>query len=531
MVQCLQDNLARAAASQPDRIAFRCGNESITYAELEDRSSRLASLLVARGVRMGDCVAVRLSPGIRSPIAVYGSLKAGAAMVPIDPMLPDRRVVEILAAGDVETVLTDRISSNLRDQLENHTIVKTIVVEESADQPRTHAWRDVGQFDPLPTLAMSPETVAYIIFTSGSTGTPKGIVHTHESAGSYARLSCALYNVCPADRIANLSPLHFDMSTFGYFTSVMAAATTVLVPPAYAKLPASLSKLIEEEHITIWYSVPFAIQQMLSRGVLEKRDLGHLRWILYGGEEMHPREISQLRSHAPNAWVSNVYGPAEVNQCTYFHIPPISEGGPVELDGDTIPIGRAWSETECELLEPSGRFLHGPGNGELLVHSTTMMSRYWHSTPEDSEHFFVDQRSGRRYYRTGDLVQRRRDGLLEFISRMDRQVKVRGYRIELDEIERVLKQSPDVLDAAVYCSEATADGESKPIHAVVVPADHDVETEATVRAFLSSRLPSYCVPESIRRAMSFPRTTSGKVDRRQLAKDLSPCSRPANDNV
>ena len=191
--------------------------------------------------------------------------------------------------------------------------------------------------------------LAYIMYTSGSTGAPKGIMHTHHSGLSYAKLSTQVYDVKPSDRIANHAPLHFDISTFGYFSGPLASATTVIIPDAYTKLPASLSTLMEQEKISIWYSVPLALVQLLHNGVLEARDLSSLRWVLYGGENFMPKYIRSLMALWSNATFSNVYGPAEVNQCTFYHLnmPPESDG--------PIPIGKNMGK--YLLSNPQGRWL------------------------------------------------------------------------------------------------------------------------------------------------------------------------------
>ncbi len=168
---------------------------------------------------------------------------------------------------------------------------------------------------------------AYIMYTSGSTGDPKGIVHSHSSGLSYALMAARLYDLNPDDRLSNLPPLHFDQSVFDYFSGCAAGACTVIIPEAYAEqLPASLSELIQRERLTIWYSVPHALIQMLLHGVLGKRDLSALRCVLYGGEPFPPKYLTKLMAAWPEARFCNVYGPAEVNQCTFHFLQPREAG-------------------------------------------------------------------------------------------------------------------------------------------------------------------------------------------------------------
>ncbi|QEG01374.1 Gramicidin S synthase 2 [Stieleria maiorica] len=522
MAALLHENLSHWAQQTPDHIAFRCGNQSLTYAQLDDRSARLASVLRELDVRPGDRVAVRLPTGIESPIAVYAAMKAGAAMVPVDPLAPPGRLIEILRSGQIRHLVTTKLADPYAETINrsDHPLQHVIGTEPTApaDYPTAEftAWSAIDSADRIEPLPMRSTDPAYVIFTSGSTGIPKGIVHSHYSGNSYARLSVRTYAVTAADRIANLSPLHFDMSTFGYFSSIFAGATTVLVPPTYSMLPASLSALIQSQQITIWYSVPFALVQLLERGVPEQRDLSSIRWIMYGGEPLSPRHAQQLRRLMPDAWISNVYGPAEVNQCTYFHIPPTNRGGPQDLPEQPIPIGQLWDETDAVILDPLDQPVQGAGVGELLVHSSTMMTRYWHLSCDDPVTFYFDLDSGKRFYRTGDLVRRREDGLLDFLGRVDRQVKVRGYRIELDEVEHAISQLAGVIESAAFCVKAD---ETQRLLAAVTLADPTEFDTAVLKRELSTRLPAYAVPDQMLVRKSFPRTTSGKIDRRRLVME------------
>ncbi|MCA9140136.1 MAG: amino acid adenylation domain-containing protein [Planctomycetales bacterium] len=523
MASLLHDNLLHSAQRWPDHIAFRCGKDSLTYAQLDDASSRLANLLHQRGVRKGDNVAVRFPPCVQSPIAVYAAMKAGAAMVPIDPHTPTSRVCDILSAGNIRHMISSPLAEAMIDQIDRSGTPLAHVIgtqHETPDSLTFTPWSEIDRIAPLQlantgSVSNHDDHPAYVIFTSGSTGTPKGIVHSHRSANSYVRLSIQTYGVGHHDRIANLSPLHFDMSTFGYYSSVAAGSTTVLVPPTYSMLPASLSLLIESERITIWYSVPFALIQLLERGALEKRDVTSLRWVMYGGEPLPPHHVTELQKHMPQTWISNVYGPAEVNQCTYYHLPPNTRQNVSVSPVGSIPIGRAWDETEIRIVDDQDRAVIGNDSGELLVHSPTMMTRYWHSSEDDLDVFYFDPESGNRFYRSGDLVRRRDDGELEFIGRMDRQVKLRGYRVELDEVEQVLAMHADVTEAAAFCADHH---ETKLLVAAVMTRQNTDHFVVDLRSHLSRKLPSYAIPGNIFVCQDFPRTTSGKIDRIELAR-------------
>jgi amino acid adenylation domain-containing protein len=350
------------------------------------------------------------------------------------------------------------------------------------------------------------------MYTSGSTGDPKGIMHTHDSGLSYARMAAHTYGVRHTDRLSNHSPLHFDMSTFDYFSGPLAGATTVIIPEAYTKLPASLSRLIEAERLTIWYSVPFALIQLLVRGVLHERDLGALRWVLFGGEPFPPKHLAALMARLPGARFSNVYGPAEVNQCTFYHVPPMPEGS-----DEPIPIGQVWPNARGLVVDDADQPVADGEAGELLVQTPTMMRGYWGREDLNARAFY--RRSPfagyeEVFYRTGDLVQRQPDGELRFLGRKDRQIKTRGYRVELDEVEAVLLAHPAVEEAAVF---PVPDGEgSQRIEAAVILRNGSVVPAAELIRHGKEHLPWYALPLKIEPVAAFPRTTSGKIDRRAL---------------
>jgi amino acid adenylation domain-containing protein len=292
------------------------------------------------------------------------------------------------------------------------------------------------------------QDLAYIIYTSGSTGEPKGIMHTHASGLSYARMAADLYELTNDDVLSNFPPLHFDQSTFDYFSGPLVGATTVIIPEEHRLLPASLSQLMQDERMTVWYSVPFALIQLLLRGALEERDLSSLRWIIFGGEPFPVKYLRALQGLLPDAIFSNNYGPAETNQVMFYHVPP--------LDSDfdqQIPIGTLCPNMDCMVVDDNGEQVHLGDVGELLMRTPTMMDGYWDGADLNERAFFTQERTGglrERYYRTGDLVQLRADGMYDFLGRKDRQIKTRGYRVELDEIESVLLLHPDVQEAGVF---------------------------------------------------------------------------------
>ncbi len=507
----------RSAERYPDHDAFRWNGRGLTYAELARRANGLARFLRENGVTKGDRIGVYLNKSLETAVSVYGIMKAGAAYVPLDPLAPESRVAFIVRDCGIRWLLADAAKQAVIGRIAEGIpeLAGAIGIEPlPSGGLRTLSWDDIAVLaaDSPPESGVMEQDLAYIMYTSGSTGAPKGMMHTHYSGLSYARLSAATYGVNHEDRLGNHSPLHFDMSTFEYFSGPLAGATTVIIPEAYTKLPASLSQLIDDERLTIWYSVPFALIQLLLRGALERRDLSSLRWINFGGEPFPPKHLRALMRRLPQARFSNVYGPAEVNQCTFYHVPPLAED-----DDESVPIGRVWANAEGLVLDDDDREVSPGEIGELVVRTPTMMRGYWNRQDLNARAFYrrpVYNGYEDVFYRTGDLVQEMPDGNLKFLGRKDRQVKVRGHRVELDEIENVLSTHPAVEQNAVY-PVRTAEGGTE-LEAAVIPRPEIEADSAAIRAYLAAHLPWYEVPGEVVIMAIFPRTTSGKIDRRAL---------------
>lgn len=517
----LHHGLDEAALRVPEHHAMRFSGAHLSYAELAGRSNQLAHLLRGQGIGHRDRVGVFLDKSLETPLAIYGILKAGAAYVPLDPRSPVTRLVGIIRDCGLKGIVSQENKAGvLRDVASQQDVLQFVVgLPESANLGvRTIGWDALAAFpnDAAPDVPVIDGDLAYIMYTSGSTGAPKGIMHTHASGLSYVRLSAATYGVDHSDVLSNHSPLHFDMSTFDYLTGPLCGATTIIIPEAFTLFPANLAQLIESERMTIWYSVPFALIQLLLRGAIERRDLSALRWVLYGGEPFALNHLRALMEQLPGARFSNVYGPAEVNQCTYYHIPPPSEW---PSDMQSIPLGAIWDNSEGLVLDADDQ-IAAPGElGELVVRTPTMMRGYW-GRPELNRRAFFRRELFPDYvdtfYRTGDLVRVRGDGLLEFFGRKDHQVKVRGYRVELAEIDAVLASYPAVEEGATFV--VTADDTDRIDAAVSVRQGQRV-AEPELLAFLRSRLPHYAVPQQIRVVDAFPRTGTGKIDRKALQQE------------
>lgn len=514
MIYLLPHTILNSATRFPEREAFRCGQKSLTFAEMKEKMNQVAGLLHQLNIQKGDRVGIYVNRSIETAIAMYGIMQAGAVYVPLDPKAPIQRTSMLIEDCGISILITNSSQRrNIQKIIAETQTLKTIIGIKGDYSIRNISWDETYErsSDFTCPFPMMEDDLAYIMYTSGSTGIPKGIMHSHASGLNYARLSADLYHLNENDRIGNHAPIHFDISTLGYFTAPFVGACTVIIQDAHTVLPTSLSQLIEKEQLTVWYSVPLAITQMLQKGLLEERNLTALKWILYGGEPFPPKYLRTLMNMLPHTQFCNVYGPAEVNQCTFYHIPK-----PPEND-NPIPLGETWNNTEALVVDQEGKEIKLGESGELLIRTVTMMKGYWQQ-PELTEKSLYKQKSntGRDeiFYKTGDLVKIDLKGQLHFLGRIDHQVKIRGYRVELDAVEAILVSHQAVLEAAVFSMKG--EGDSLKIEAAVILETMNGATVSELMMHLKDELPFYAVPESIRIFETFPRTGSGKVKRSAL---------------
>ncbi|MEM8499385.1 MAG: amino acid adenylation domain-containing protein [Pseudomonadota bacterium] len=494
--------LEQRAVSTPDQPAYRFSEEVVSYAQLLQQAAALADRLTAQGVKRGDRVGILLNRGLDMIRAVYAALYSGAAYVPIDTTSPNLRAQEIAKQCALSLVITNsRCKNTLGD-----TGISLLVVDK--DRQWRHCIEHAATFQTSIQTEVRPADLAYIIFTSGSTGTPKGISHCHHSAVSFAAMMAEHFELSVHDAVLATSALHFDMSTFDLFAADWAGSQTVIASEAHQKMPASLSSLAEDYQTTVWYSAPFAMSQVLEYGALEQRNLQHMRWMIYAGEAFPVQQLNRLMAALPQCRFSNAYGPAETNVShIYDFVWPNKT-----FDRNNIPIGKPCSRVETEVIDSGGKLAQ---EGELCISADTLMNGYWCQDALTSEKVYSAD-NGRRYYRSGDIVSIDEDGLFYLHGRQDRQVKLRGFRIELEEIENSLGRINDVEQVNVAIRE-DAHGQ-KDLVADVLLRSNTVVTEHQLRNAAKRVLPSYAVPSAIAVRSHFPTTSSGKIDRRALSK-------------
>ncbi|MEM1411152.1 MAG: amino acid adenylation domain-containing protein [Pseudomonadota bacterium] len=508
-----------AAMARPQGAAVRCDGEGLSWSELVRRSHGVARVLLDHGLTRGDRVAVLLPKSLDVATAFYGVFAAGGALVPIDPKAPLEPVIRILRATGVQQLITAPApgrESFVNALAEACPDLKHVFGLESDDHlsPVATPWSAAEALatETPPGVPIGGLDTSYIQHTSGSTGEPKLIRHTHASALAFAEWAADEYALTADDCLSNHSSHHTCFATFDYYAAARAAATTVVLTPAAMLMPASLAALIEDEGSSVWYSVPTALIQLLLRGGLEERDWHRLRWVLFAGETFPEKHLHALMRLLPDTRFSHVYGSTEVNVCTYFHLPGVDEVP------SPLPIGRPCSNARALVVDDQGKLVTPGSTGELLIHGATVMSGYW-DDPERNR-VALAHRPGpgdlsEPWYGTGDRVVELEDGNLAFGGRADLQVKVRGHRVELEEIEHALMTLGPVLEAVTF---TVPDGEaSVALKAAVVVDPGAGVTRKALLSDLRPHLPSYAMPSELKLMDALPRTPTGKVDRAQLA--------------
>lgn len=524
MTSALSHLLLQAADEHPDRPAVWSSTGELTYADLYDRSMRLARALLEHGIEPGDRVAIALAKDTALPIAIFGVLLAGGAYVPIDYLTPPARAHAIAADAEPVAVISGRRmmraiafgdASPAHDGPGDNSPALHVLGRGWFDPGRCPERRPVSEsLHRLPQLGpwRSPvgvpaSALAYILYTSGSTGRPKGVAHTNASALAFVRWAVDTVGLTDSDVVSQHASASFDLSVFDFFGAAMAAARLALVPDSTFGRVASLCRFIAATGVTVWYSVPSALLRASAGEPLALLRYSALRQVIFAGEEIPVGPLRVLwRNLPPSCRVANWYGPTETNVCTFHDL--------TELDmdsGDAVPIGRPCPYASMSLAGADGS-APSNGAGHLLVASDTLMSGYW-KLPAATSRVLSPGPDGRVYYATGDLVSLDDAGRLTFRGRVDRLLKVRGHRVQPEEVEHVLEQRAEIDEAAVVKHRR---GDVDVLAAVVRLAAGGVLEHDAVIGHCCRFLPAYMVPDVILPVGELPRGPRGKADYRAV---------------
>jgi amino acid adenylation domain-containing protein len=492
---CIPDLFEAWAARTPESVALTFGDERLTYEELNRRANRLAHRLRAYGVGDETRVGVCVERSFEMIVALLGVLKAGGVYVPLDPSYPHERLLFMLEDAGAQVVLT---VGRLEDALPAHHAPLILLDSD---------WPPVGvEGERNPERGTTPEHLAYVAYTSGSTGTPKGVGVPHRGVvrlvegADYVRFG-------PDEVFLQLAPLAFDASTFEIWGSLLNGSRLAIMPAGMPSLRELGRALRRHEVTTLWLTAGL-FHQMVDE---QLADLTTLRQLLAGGDVLSPPHVEKFLTAAPSCRLVNGYGPTENTTFTCCHVMSTH----ADFAG-SVPIGRPIADTQVFILDANLQ-LSPPGFvGELYAGGRGLARGYHGRASLTAERFIPDPFStlpGARLYRTGDLARHLPDGRVEFVGRADEQVKVRGYRVELGEVEARLRRVGGVRRAAVVARE-DAPGDRRLV-AYVVGDDNTVSVDR-LQKILREGLPEYMIPSAFVVLEELPLTPNGKVDRRAL---------------
>ncbi|UXA49020.1 non-ribosomal peptide synthase/polyketide synthase [Xanthomonas prunicola] len=491
----LQPLFAAQCRRTPDAPALSDAQVQLSYAQLDAYANRLAHRLIAAGVRPDTRVALYLSRGAERLVALLAVFKAGGAYVPLDPDQPTERVAFMLDDARVRVVLTD---TQLQQQLPasralQQTRVLLLDAPTSAADPAHHH---------APVIdGLHPDHLAYVVYTSGSTGQPKGVMVSHRGLVNLALAQIAAFGVQPHSRVLQLASIGFDACVSELLMAWLAGAC-LHVPPAEALAGAALLEVLQHQRITHLTVTPTVLASLP-----EQVSCPSLQTLVLAGEAADAKLARRWQAHTR---VINAYGPTEASVCASLHLDGVRHG-------ERLPIGRPMANVRLYVLDPQGHLAPIGVRGQLHIAGRSVARGYLRRPDLTAERFVPDpfaEQPGQRMYKTGDLARWTADGNLESLGRNDDQIKLRGVRIELAEIESALRSCAGVRDAAVLLRH---DRTSEPRLVAYVVGDADAVPEAqSLRTHLGGRLPEVMLPAAYVQLDALPLTPNGKLDRRAL---------------
>lgn len=476
----------RQVRRTPESIALVATDGTFTYRELNHHANALAERLRISGLKPGGLAAVLLERSSRLVITLLAVLKTGAAYLPLDPNQPASRNESVLEDGLPDLLLIEQETAELVSQ----TKIKTVFVDAAESTSNQ-------KFSPSGDLA-------YVIFTSGSTGRPKGVAVRHSSVIHLLNSIAEETEFCAEDRLLAITTISFDIAALEIFLPLLSGATVHLATTDESRDASLIAQRIEQNSITMLQATPATWRMLFSDGWTGNKSLK----ILCGGEALPLDLARSLTASTKTAW--NVYGPTETTiWSSIWRLP-----SQVEI----VSLGSPVAGTRLMVIDRYGSPVPRGAIGELAIGGDGVAQGYWNNAALTAEKFVPDLKSsspGARLYRTGDRVRFRNDGSLEYLGRSDDQIKLRGFRIELAEIEAALRSHPEVSDCAVVLDEK---GNQSRLNAYLVFEESSI-SNSDLREYLKSRLPDYMIPSTYVALDVLPLTPAGKVNRRYLKEN------------
>ena len=501
---CIHELIEEQVKRSPDGVAVVYEQEQVSYEELNRQANIWAHRLRREGVGPETVVGVHLERSVELVVALLAVMKAGGAYLPLDPGYPEQRLKYMVEDAGVEVVVTE---PGLGGKLPGS--VRQIWIEGGVGE--------AGQEQSEAESGVEAGNLVYVIYTSGSTGQPKGVGNTHRGLVNRLSWMQSEYELRGSDRVLQKTPFSFDVSFWEFFWPLVNGGVLIVARPEGHRDPKYLTEVMENEEVTLAHFVPSMLGAFLEHGEVER--CGSLRKVFCSGEELGA-ELGRRFFARSEAELHNLYGPTEAAiDVTYRECRKEGEG--------VIPIGRPIANTQVYVLDREMRQRPVGVSGELYIGGVGLARGYMNRADLTAERFVPDPYGGEggRLYRTGDLARWRADGNLEYIGRIDEQIKIRGFRVEPGETECVLRQHPSVTEAVVISRQDRV-GDTRLVAYVV--AKEGVSRADELRSFLRERLPEYMVPSAFVTVPDLPLTPNGKLDRKALPlpENQAPASAP-----
>jgi D-alanine--poly(phosphoribitol) ligase subunit 1 len=518
----LANTIYRHSLNIPDAPAVVCRGQTLTYREFAGKAAQIAAVLCHSAAWQGPAgnpprVGILASRGIDACVALMGACWAGATYVPIGLKLPEERILTLLSLCNLSAIIADEEGAKLLSEQVLAACPPIVIHTGKAPTTPVNAVVNLIALDDLPTTLatesptppalMAASDTAYIIFTSGTTGVPKGVMISAGAARHYVAMITEKLGLQTSDRALETCELSFDFSVHNMFSTWEAGASLHILP---ATMVMNAVKFAQNSGLTVWNSVPSLAGMLRQIKALKPDSLSSLRLTVFGGEQLPEGAVTSWQSAAPNSTIFNLYGPTEATVFCLAQATPLS----ITPGRAVVAIGEPLPGNEAAIFDAHGQTVADGTPGELAIAGVQLADGYL-GTPELSAARFP-VRDGKRWYLTGDLAIRDAAGTFHCLGRIDNQVKVMGYRVELEEVDAHLRltSGADVVGSIAW---PLVDGMA---HGIVSFIGAPTINSAGVIADLKRRIPPYMVPSRVIALEKMPLNQSGKVDRNALRQWL-----------
>jgi len=518
-----QENLLYAfsqfARYQPQRIVISVGEYEYCYDQLLKKVQKISGWIASLSLPSESRVGVFTQRDFLGYAAVYACVWAGVTYVPLNPKLPIDRLKKIIKCAQLSAIITEKDNIGVVNDIVGPSCeLDFLSIDSGSGQDDFISWSGIDDLKTLEILekpaVVNPNTGAYLMFTSGTTGEPKGILATVANLQHYLDYMQRRYHITPNDRLSQLFELSFDASTFDLFMSVNHGASFHTVPDNQLLAP---GVFIQNKVLTLWFGVPSNIAYMHKMRLLKPNCFPDLRISIFGGEPMPQTSMQAWHAAAPNTVLDNVYGPTEATVTCFMQ--RCNDSTSVTKERGVMSIGIPYDGMLGAIVDANGKFISVGEKGELLIAGPQLTPGYWQDDDLAQARFCSMEHpihGTLRWYFTGDLAIEDENGIFHHLGRIDNQIKVSGHRVELEEIDSVLRDvaKTNTVAAVPWLVEH---GSARGVVAFICQSEIEI---SEIRELIQMQLPAYMVPRQIITMDTLPYTLNGKVDRKALVKLL-----------